>query len=223
MKRIIVLFLAFCITLSFAACSQKKPAPETTTAKETTAAQTTEAQADENSPTEAKTTENVLPEIEKGKVTGNVYENKSLGFKITPPEEWEHFEDKELTKDGNLSGDPNEVYNATVWNETDTGYEYKSVSVSISDDSSFKSIDDYIKYLETNFNDEPEYMKTEKRKPMKIGNREYRHIAFVYPNSKDIHNDVFICFDRGKLVSINFLQLDEKEIKEFIDKYFQKK
>ncbi len=183
---------------------------ETTTSSK--ASSTTKAPEETKAPKE-------LPKIQKGKVSQNNYINSSLGFKIIPPDGWEYHTDEEMDSAApELSkyGDENEEYFIAKITEIPSGYDIKSMSVSVNLNTGMKSLDDYKKYVEDSFNDDPDYMHTEYKGFKTIGNRDYLHIKFVYPQIDYVYSDLFVCFENGAMVYIDFSQLTEAEIEDFL-------
>lgn len=228
MKRILALVLL--IIIVFAGCSAEKKKSEKAEGDVSVSVQnaTSETNAENTSQTEEKsktdvpvsaTTVKQLPKIEKGKVEDKNYINKSLGFKIVIPEKWEYYSQEEMDKETpELSkyGDKNQVYFISKTTEIPTGYDIKSVSVSVALKSGYKSLDDYKKYVNESFNDDPDYMHTEDKGMQKIGNREYWHVKFVYPTVDYVYSDLFVCYEKGSMIIFDFSQLDDKELESFI-------
>ena len=228
MKRILALVLL--IVIVFAGCSAEKKKSEKAEGNISTSVHniTSETKAENASQTEDKsktaassgnTTVKQLPKIEKGKVENKNYINKSLGFKIVLPEKWEYYSEEEMDKETpELSkyGDKNQVYFISKTTEIPTGYDIKSVSVSVALKSGYKSLDDYKIFVKESYNDDPDYMHTEDKGIQKIGNRNYWHVKFVYPTVDYVYSDLFVCYEKGSMITIHFSQLDDKEIESFI-------
>ncbi len=210
MKKLISILLALALVLAMAACARQNTNGNETESESTTSAQSTEASgADEKaliSVGSADIADKSGTAIERGEQSGTAYKNDSLGIKITPPESFESFDDE--------AENPDNDYFVIELTENHDSITYKTVKISVTENISYSSVDDYISSTNSLISSET---KLNAVGTLNIGGREYTCAKWSYPDSPEANSVNYILIENGTLVILGFDQMPDSEIADFFN------
>lgn len=217
MKKLVSILLAAVLVLTFAACArQAENVGETTTAAsgEGTTLSAEEAQQALIEVGSDKADDKSGVDIAHGTQEGNIYENDTLGIKITPPSSYEALGEEE-------AANPNNDYFVIELTENHDSVEYKTVTISITENVAYKEAEDYIA-SSNGFISSETLLKSVGT--VNIGGREYTCAKWDYVDAENIDeaNSVdYILVENGTLVILGFDQMTDDEITDFFKNYIE--
>lgn len=213
MKKLIAILLALALALSMAACARQaesqKEAESTTAAASENTSETDEKALISVGSAEAE--DKGGAEIARGAQSGTEYENSSLGIKIAPPSSFESFADDD---EGEGVPSTNNDYFVIELTENHDGIVYKTVTVSITEETSYSDSQAYISHVQSS-----EYVETRAIGEVAIGGRVYTCIKYDYPDTTEDYSVDYILVENGTLVVLGFDQFTDSEVAEFFANY----
>lgn len=212
MKKIISIILALVLAASFAACARQAENGETTTAGESTTLSADEAEQALAKVGSADVKDKTGIAVAHGTQEGTVYENSTLGIKITPPESFESF-----AEEGEVQN-PNNDYFVIELTENHDSVDYKTVKISVTENVPYGSSEDYITYINTSMDS---LTALNAIGNVSIGGREYTCAKWDYSDSDEDNSVDYILVENGTLVILGFDQFTDSEITDFFANYIE--
>ncbi len=213
MKKIISLILALVLAASFAACARQAGNDENTTdAGESTSLSAEEAEQALAKVGSAEAKDKTGIAIAHGTQEGTVYENSTLGIKITPPESFESF-----AEEGEVQN-PNNDYFVIELTENHDSVAYKTVKISVTENVPYGSSEDYIAYINTSMDS---LTALNAVGAVNIGGREYTCAKWDYADSDEANSVDYILVENGTLVILGFDQFTDSKITDFFANYIE--
>lgn len=161
---------------------------------------------------------NEIAKILAGELSDNEYTNKSLGIRVSAPEEWHIYSKNELTDSDEKVADVGGVTEFFAQYQERSKEYYKSIDIIYYESTKYKSADHWSKELKTTFlNRENTLANIEEQNKITLSQHEYARISISFTGVESSGITYLATVENGSMLVIMFTGMSTGEINKFVN------